>query len=202
MKRKSVKVFVCTAVMALAMVVTACGGSKDAAEGVEEKAQEEVPVADEIPAAEEEETADEETPAVEDEAPTDEETSAEDETPAEEDAADSGSMTLEEFLADDPETEQMLKEQIAAQGNDQADVSIDIKENELIYTITAKESVEMVEGAAEGLQKKLEENASIYASRASLLDQIIGAEKGTVAFSLKYCDSDGNVIAEASFRAE
>lgn len=202
MKRKSVKVFVCTAVMALAMTVTACGGSNDAAEGVDEKVQEAVPVEDEIPAAEEEEAADEETPAAEDEAPTDEETSAEDESPAAEDEADSGSMTLEEFLTEDPETEQMLKEQIAAQGNDQADVSIEIKGNELIYTVTAKDSVEMVEGAAEGLQKTLEENAGIYASRASLLDQIIGAEKGTVAFSLKYCDSDGNVLAEASYRAE
>ncbi len=183
MKRRTVKALVCAAIMAVSLSATACGASKEAANTA---AEEEAPVGEEAPV-------EEEAPA-EEEAPVEEEASAEEES--------SSQKTLEDFLKEDPTAEKQLQEQAAAQGDDQMDMSIEIKGNEVICVATFKEDVELPEGTADTLSATLEQMGSAFSGLAGTLDDMIGAEKGTVSYGVRYCDASGDVLAEASFRAE
>ena len=138
--------------------------------------------------------------AAEEEAPVGEEAPVEEEAPAEEES--SSQKTLEDFLKEDPTAEKQLQEQAAAQGDDQMDMSIEIKGNEVICVATFKEDVELPEGTADTLSATLEQMGSAFSGLAGTLDDMIGAEKGTVSYGVRYCDASGDVLAEASFRAE
>ena len=181
MKKRTVKLFVCAALMSLSLSATACGGSDSGAKGED--------AATEAPAPEEEANAEEE---VKEEAP------AEEEAPEE----SSGQKTLEEYLKEDPEAEKQLEEQATAQGNDQMDMAIEVVGNDVICVATFKDSIELPEGTAETLEAGMNELESAFSAFAGVLDDAIGAEKGTVSYGVRYCDSDGNVLAEASFRAQ
>lgn len=138
MKKRSVKAYVCAAVMALAMMVTACGGSK----------------------------------------------------------------TLEEYLKSDADTQKMLDEQAAAQSTDEMDMTIEVTGNDVVCVATFKDSVELPDDVADTLNEAMDTLDSAFSSIAGQLDDAIGAEKGTVSYGVRYCDSAGNVLAEKSFRAE
>ncbi len=185
MKRKTVKTVLCAALLTIVMSATACGGSDDGAKSAD--------------AAVEETSVEEEAPA-EEEAPVEEEAPAEEEASAEEES--SGQMTFEEYLFSDPTAEQQLKEQAAAQGNDQMDMDIVVKGNEVICVATFKESVELPDDVSEQLSDGMDAVGSAFSGIAGMLDEALGAEKGTVSYGIRYCDSNGNVLAEASFRAE
>lgn len=211
MKRKTVKVLLCAALMSLALSATACGGSdagSDSAAPAEEAAVEEEAPEEEAPAEEE---APEEEEAAPEEAPAEEETAAPAETPAAEAPAEeeasggavsSGQKTLEEYLKEDPTAEQQLMDQAAAQGDDTIDMSIEVVGNEIYCVGTFKDSVEMPADAADTLNAGMSELEPAFSAIAGILDEAIGAEKGTVSYGIRYCDSDGNVLAEASFTAE
>ncbi len=191
MRRRTVRTFLCAALLTLAMSATACGGSDSGNEGA-------------APAATEEEAPVEEDAAAEEEAPVEEDAAAEEEAPAEEASAgeSNGQKTLEEYLKEDPATEKQLQEQAAAQGNDQVDMSIEVIGNEVLCIATFKDSVELPEDAADTLGEGVDALGSAFSGIAAVLDEAIGAEKGTVSYGIRYCDSDGNVIVEKSFRAE
>lgn len=138
MKKGSVKAFVCATVMALAMMVTACGGSK----------------------------------------------------------------TLEEYLKSDADTQKMLDEQAAAQSTDELEMTIEVTGNDVICVATFKDFVELPDDVADTLNGAMDALDSAFSSIAGQLDDAIGAEKGTVAYIVKYCDSEGNVLAEKTFKAE
>lgn len=200
MKRKTVKTVLCVALLTIAMSATACGGS----DGGKESA---APAIVEENSEEEEASAAEEAPAeVEEEAPAEEEASDEEEAPAEEKAsaeeASSGQMTLEEYIYEDPTAEQQLKEQAAAQANDQLDMEIEVKGNDVICVATFKDSVELPDDVSDQLNSGMDTLEPAFAAIAGMLDDAIGAEKGTVAYIIRYCASDGTVLTEASFRAE
>ena len=114
----------------------------------------------------------------------------------------SGQKTLEEFLFEDPTMEQQLKEQAAAQGNDQMDMEVEVKGNDFIIIATFKDSVELSDDVSEQLNAGMDSVGSVFSTLAGALDDAIGAEKGTVSYGIKYCAPDGTVLAEASFRAE
>lgn len=114
----------------------------------------------------------------------------------------SGQKTLEEFLFEDPTMEQQLKEQAAAQGNDQMDMEVEVKGNDFIIIATFKDSVELSDDAAEQLSEAVNSLEDAFSAIAGSLDEAMGAEKGTVSYGIKYCASDGTVLAEASFRAK
>lgn len=134
-------------------------------------------------------------------APVEEEVSeAEEEAPAEEESSEQ--KTLEDFLKEDPTAEQQLQEQAAAQGNDQMDMAIEINGNDVVCVATFKDTVELPDDAADTLNEGMEQVGSAFSALAGTLDSMIGAEKGTVSYGIRYCDADGNVLAEASFRAE
>lgn len=176
MKRKTVKTVLCATLLTIAMSVTACGSSNDGAKSTD--------------------TAVEET-STKEKAP---------EAPAEDKAADkeesSGQQTLEEYLSADPTAEQQLNEQAAALGNDQMDMDIEVKGNDITCIATFKDSVELSDDAAEQLSASLDSLEAAFSALAGMLDDSIGAEKGTVSYGVRYCASDGTVLAEASFRAE
>ena len=191
MKRKTVKTVLCAALLTIAMSATACGGSDDGAKSAD-VAAEETSVEEEAPA--EEEASVEEEATAEEEAPSEEEASAEEES--------SGQKTLEEYLFEDPTAEQQLKEQAAAQGNDQMDMDIEVKGNEVFCVATFKDSVELPDDVSEQLSEGMDALDSAFSGIAGVLDEAIGAEKGTVSYGIRYCAPDGTVLAEASFRAE
>lgn len=186
MKKRTVKVLVCAALMSLSLSATACGGSDSGAKS--EDAATEAPAAEEEAPAEEE--AKEEAPA-EEEAP---------EAEAEEES--STQKTLEEYLKEDPEAMKQIEEQAAAEGNDQMDMSIEVVGNDLTCVATFKDSVEIPEGTVEILETGMSELEPAFSAIAGALDDEIGAEKGTVSYGVKYCDSEGNVLVEASFKAQ
>ena len=180
MKRKTVKTVICATLMTIAMSVTACGSSDDGAKSADT-------------AATVEETSTETT-------------APETEAPAEDKAADkeesNGQKTLEEFLFEDPTMEEQLKEQAAAQGNDQMDMEVEVKGNDFIIVATLKDSIEITDDTAAQLQDGMDSVGSVFSTLAGALDDAIGAEKGTVSYGIRYCAPDGTVLAEASFSAE
>lgn len=139
MKKRSMKTILCTALLALAMSVTACGSSD---------------------------------------------------------------KTLEAYLKEDPEAMQQLEEQMASQGDETVDMSIEVSGNDVICIGTFKDSVEVSDEDAAMLESSLDEFGSVFSAIAGTLDDTIGAEKGTVSYGVRYCDSEGNVLAEKSFKAE
>lgn len=199
MKRRAVKKILCVALLTIAMSATACGGSDAGADNADTAAEaEETSVEEEVPA--EEEAPEEEEVPVEEEAPDEEEAPAEEEASAEE--SNSGQMTLEEYMFKDPAVEQQLKEQAASQANDQLDMDIEVKGNDVICVATFKDSVELPDNVSEQLSAGMDAVGSAFSALAGMMDDEIGAEKGTVAYVIRYCASDGTILAEASFRAE
>lgn len=184
MKRKTVKTLLCAVLLTIAMSATACGGSDDGAKSSDAAATE---------------------TSVEEEAPAEEEAPVEEEAPAEEEASaeeSSGQKTFEEYLFEDPTAEQQLKEQAAAQGNDQLEMDIVVKGNDVICVATFKDSVELPDDVSEQLSDGMDAMESAFSGIAGVLDEAIGAEKGTVSYGIRYCAPDGTVLAEASFRAK
>lgn len=193
MKRKTVKAYFCVALMALTLSMAACGGSGDGDKGTaatqEAAPAEAEPVQDEAPA-------EEETPA-EEAAPVEEEAPAEAETPAEEEVSSDGA-TLEDYLKGDEVTAKQLEEQAQSMGNENVDMAIDVNGNDLVYIATLKEEIE----DGDALVDAVEQMGSVFSALAGMMDEAIGAEKGTVSFGIRYCQPDGTVIAESEFRAE
>lgn len=191
MKSRTVKTLFCMALMALSLSMSACGGSGDAAKDADtatEEASEE-----EAPAVEEEaEPVEEEAPAAEEEAESDEE-----EASAEEVSSDGA--TLEEYLKGDAEAEKQLEEQAQSMGSDQMDMAIEVNGNDLVYVATLKEDIENSDELADTVNEQV---GPTFSALAGVMDEVIGAEKGTVSFGIRYCAPDGSVLAEASFRAE
>ena len=114
----------------------------------------------------------------------------------------SGSKTFEEYLFEDPTAEQQLQEQAAAQGNDQMDMEIEVNGNDVMCIATFKDSVELPDDMSEQLNESIDSLGTAFSAIAGSLDDAMGAEKGTVSYGVRYCASDGTVLAEASFRAE
>ena len=75
--------------------------------------------------------------------------------------------------------------------------------------LTGRENLDIIrrilglpENAVDTLSEGMDTMESAFSALAGVLDDSIGAEKGTVSYGIRYCDSDGNVIVEKSYRAE
>lgn len=185
MKRRTVKALVCATLMAISLSATACGGSDDAAGSADA-------------ATEEAASAEEEAPAAEEEAPAEEETPAAEEAPAEDEASSAGT-TLEDYLKGDAEAEKELEEQAKSMGSDEMDMTIEVNGNDLVYVATLKEATEDGDALADTVNEQV---GPTFSALAGMMDEVVGVEKGTVSFGIRYCNPDGSVLAEASFRAE
>lgn len=201
MKRRTVKALVCTALMALSLSVTACGGSGDAASGADAATEEAAPAEEETP-AEEAAPAEEETPA-EEAAPAEEETPAE-EAPAEEETpdAEAGSgETLEDYMNAVPDAKKQIEDEIASAEQQGMSVAVDIKGNDMIFTYTYEDASQITDDTPAQLDAVTEAMGSVYEMMAEQMDQAMGVEK-TVSIVVRYLDPDGNVLSESSFKAQ
>lgn len=113
-----------------------------------------------------------------------------------------GQKTLEDYLKADPAAAKELEEQAAEQSNDEMDMAIEVKGNDVVCVATFKDSVELPDNVSELLNAGMDAMDSAFSEIAGTLDDAIGADKGTVSYGVRYCDSNGNVLAEATFRAE
>ena len=211
MKRKSLKFIACAAIMAMTLSVTACGGSDETAPAAEteettevadEAADAETEDADEAADAETEdadEAADAETEGADEAA--DAETADEPETEAEADTTESSDITVESLLSD-PEVMAQFEEGVASYKEQGMSVAVEAKGNELIVALTITDSSLIQDGAAELLESGLDDAAASFEVLAGSLDQSVGADAGTCAYTVRYLDPDGNVLAERSFTAK
>lgn len=117
-------------------------------------------------------------------------------------ACGSSDKTLEAYLKEDAEAMQQLEDQMAAQSDDSIEMSIEVSGNDVVCIGTFKDSVEIAAEDAEMLSSTLDDMGTVFSAIAGSLDDAIGADKGTVSYGIRYCDSEGNVLAEKSFKAE
>lgn len=110
--------------------------------------------------------------------------------------------TLEEYMKSDPAAMKQLEEQMAAMEDESTDMSVEIKGNDVVYTATLKEGYEVPEENVAIMEASLDALDAAFAEIAGALDDEIGADKGTVSFGIKYCNPDGSVLVEKSFKAQ
>ena len=202
MKRKSLKLIACAAIMAMTLSVTACGGSDDtapAAETEETTGTEAEPEADVDAEAEPE--ADVDTEA-EPEADVDTEAEAEPEedAEAEDDSAAADGQTLEDIF-NDPATKSQYESVFEAMGQEGMEVSVEATGNELAVIIKITDSSMVVDGMGEALESALDQQAATFEEQVKQFDEAVGTP-GACTVTMRYLDPDGNVLTEKSFTAQ
>ncbi len=183
MKRRAVKSVLCAALMALTLSMTACGGSDDAAKDAATEEQEE---------ASEEEAEEPEEEAPEEEA----------EEPEEEKAAEATANTLEEYLNSTDGAMEAVEEQIAGSNGDGMSVSGEVKGNDFTFNFTIEDASLITDDTAAQLEAGLDATASVFEEMAGQMDDEVGLDRGSIQVVIKYCDPDGNVLAERGFKAQ
>ncbi len=196
MKRKTLKLFACAAVMAMALSVTACGGSgKDDKAAGTEAADDAAGTDDAADAAGTDDTEDA-TGEVED---------AEGATDIGDDAAEDNANaaeggTLEELFSD-PATKETFDSMVKSMESDGMSASVSAVGNEMIVEVKYEDSSMVTEGMGETLAAALDSQAETFKTQVKTLDDAIG-QAGACTYTVRYLDPDGNVLAEKSFKAE
>lgn len=119
-----------------------------------------------------------------------------------------GTSTLEEIVKEEPDILEEVQATAAELETEQMAMTIEIKGNQVLYVTTFKDALytTMSESSVKELAQNLSEGMSGVASEisaiAETLDDEMGFKKGTVSMVLRYCDSNGRILAEAEFRAE
>lgn len=188
MKRKTLKVFACTAMMALTLSVTACG-SDDAAETTETVEEAEV--------EEEAEVAEDAEAEVEEEVEEVEE--AVEETEEAEETSSGEYATLEDYY-NDPTVKSVLDSAFASLAEDGMSADIEMKENTMTVTIKLEDESYLVDGIGDVLQAALEQQASTFEEQVAQFDEVVG-ETGACTVVMRYLDNEDNVLAEQSYTA-
>lgn len=120
----------------------------------------------------------------------------------------SGSSTLEEIVKEEPDILEQVQATAAEAEDEYTAMTVEIKGNKVLYVTTFKDAffTTMTESAvqelAQRLAKSLSEVESDISALSEGLDDAMGVPRGTVSMVIRYCDSDGSVLAEAEFRAE
>lgn len=183
MKKKALKSVVLTAVMVMALSMSACG-SKEADAPADANEVEET-------AGTEDESQVEAEPEVEPEA----------EPEAEQEAdVEAGDMTVEDYY-NDPEVKAEFEEQIAAAAGQGMSINIEAKGNEFKMIYQYDPDFVLADDAADQLEAALESNAAVFEAQAQVFDTAIGQE-GACTVSVQYLDAEGNLIAEKSYKAQ
>lgn len=202
MKRRTLKSIACAAVMALALSVTACGGSDDAANtnddaNVEENAEDAGDAGQDAAADTEDTTAD--TGADTGDAAAD--TEAETEADASADGAEGTYATLEDYY-NDPAVKSVLDASFEGMSQEGMTLSVEAKENVLTMTCKFEDSSVVVDGIGDTLSAGLDANAAQFEQIAASFDEAVGGAAGTCTFAVRYTDPDDNVLAEKEFKAQ
>lgn len=120
----------------------------------------------------------------------------------------SGSSTLEEIVKEEPDILEEIQATAAEAEDEYMAMTVEVKGNKVLYVTTFKNAffTMMTESAVQELAQELEKSmngaASEFSALAEAVDDAMGVPKGTVSMVIRYCDSDGNILAEADFRAE
>lgn len=179
MKKRTLKGLACVAAMAVMLSATACGSKETDA-----------PASDVVEDAE-----NEAEPEAE---PTQE---PETETEAEPEAGESAeSQTFEDYY-NDPAVKAVFDAQIEALANQGMTISLEVKGNEMAMIYQYEEGIELPENAKELLEAALEENASTFEEQAGNLDLAIG-QTGACSVVVRYLDTEGNLLAERTYKAQ
>ena len=213
MKRKTLKMIACAAIMALTLSVTACGGddaktaesndtetTADAAADDTEAATDDT--ADDTEAATDD-TADDTEAATDDtEAATDD--TADDTEAATDDAADDTDaagdfQTLEDYY-NDPTVKSAIDAMFASVAEEGMSADLEVKGNEFTVIIKIEDSSMVVDGIAEALSAALDSQEETFKSQVKQFDDVIGQE-GACTVIMRYTDPDDNVLAEKAFTA-
>ncbi|MCM1134964.1 MAG: DUF4854 domain-containing protein [Clostridium sp.] len=177
MKNKTLKTIVCTAVMALLLSVTACGGSDGGAN------------AQEVGAENGEDTAEAEPTA----------SSAIEDTESEAEEEEAGFKTLEDYF-NDPSGKSELEAIIENSSSEWMTLSIEVKENALTYIFKIEDSSMVTDDYGDLLAAQMEEQKGTFGLLAAGLDEEIG-QSGACTVRVRYLDPDGNVLAEREYTA-
>lgn len=206
MRRKTLKAIACAVAMVLALSVTACGGSDNAAgntsvSDVEVKDTTETEKNNEVP-----EVVDND----EDEAEVNDEVNADDEADAEEDAdADDETGADEEVQYEsleeaftDPEVKAEMDELISSMEEDGMTVSYEVIGNEFAVTYQFTDLVvDDVDGLADSLEAAMSQLESVFVELAEAFDEELGVA-GACTVSVHYLDAADNVLYEGAFSAQ
>ncbi len=116
----------------------------------------------------------------------------------------SGSSTLEEIVKEEPDILEQVQATAAETEDEYVTMSVEFKGNQVLYVTTFKDAfyTTKTESAAQELEKSMNGAASEFSALAEAVDDAMGAPRGTVSMVIRYCDSDGSVLAEAEFKAE
>lgn len=108
--------------------------------------------------------------------------------------------TLEDYVNSSPEFMQEMEDEIAAANIEGIDISFEVKGNEMINTYTFVDESLLTDEVKENITAGWDATASIYEDLARQLDESI-EQKNVCTLTIKYLDSNGNVISEKSFQA-
>lgn len=108
--------------------------------------------------------------------------------------------TLEDYVNSSPEFMQEMEDEIAAANIEGIDISFEVKGNEMINTYTFVDESLLTDEVKENITAGWDATASIYEDLARQLDESI-EQKNACTLTIKYLDSNGNVISEKSFQA-
>lgn len=192
MKRKSVKILLCSALLAMALAVSACGSKKEDKEAAETTPTPTVEIKEEEPTKE---------PAAEPtEAPVDETAEEQEKIEASEDEEMPlvKFATVKEFAESDMIQEELeeLKNSLKGSG---MDITITYDEDKLIYTYTYSE-LENMDGFAEQLAAAMEDKAETFETIAASIREVVDVENPAVVVT--YVDANGEEIYSVDFTAE
>ena len=207
MKRKTLKLFACAAIMAMALSVTACGGSdkEDKAADTEAAAGDEAAGAD---AADDKDAAgtdaadgadNADAAGADAAADTDGTDAAGADAPDGTDAAATGT-TLEELFKD-PSAKSAFDSMTQAMATDGMSASVSAVGNEMIVEVKIEDSSVITDGIGDTLAAAVDAQAETFKAQVKTLDTAVGQE-GACTFTVRYLDPDGNVLTEKSFKAE
>lgn len=198
MKKRMLKLIACTAIMAMALSVTACGGTDK-----EDKTAEETAAGDDADGAEA--AGDKDTAGADDvdadnaDAAGTEDTDGADNADAADGNAAAGT-TLEE-LFEDPTAKSAFDSMVQAMATDGMSASVSAVGNEMIVEVKYEDSSLITDGISEALDTALDTQADTFKAQVKTLDDTVG-QAGACTFTVRYLDPDGNVLTEKSFKAE
>ena len=212
MKKRMLKLFACTAIMAMALSVTACGGTDkedktaeetaagDDADGAEAAGDKDTAGADDVDADNADAAGTEDTDGADNaDAAGTEDTDGADNADAADGNAAAGT-TLEE-LFEDPTAKSAFDSMVQAMATDGMSASVSAVGNEMIVEVKYEDSSLITDGISEALDTALDTQADTFKAQVKTLDDTVG-QAGACTFTVRYLDPDGNVLTEKSFMAE
>lgn len=119
----------------------------------------------------------------------------------------SGSSTLEEIVKEEPDGLEQIRAMTAEAEDEYMAMTVEFEGNQVLYVTTFKDAFyttmeSTAQELVQGLERVMSGAADEFSACAEAIDDAIGAPRGTVSMVIRYCDPDGNVLAEADFRAE